>query len=360
MRRLLELAVAAGMFPGAVALVREPGDETVVAVGKGRIGPPARAAAPDLVYDLASLTKPLVTTFLFLLACREGRLDLETRVEDVLPEAAGRPAGGLKIYQLLTHTSGLPAWRPLYALARGERRRVTRALLETVPVGHPGQQVIYSCPGFILLGWVLEEVTGRSLWDGFRELVVRPLGLEAELHRRPDPASVTLAGGASGARAELDLLRSLGISEAAAHLPPVGEGWPDDGNARFLGGFAGNAGLWGTARAVARLTAELLPGGGEILTSSEAALATRSWTRGMEQARGLGWQLAATPGCSAGPHLPPDGFGHTGFTGTSVWADPHARRILVLLANRHHPSHRGVDLHPLRRRFHTVATLTAP
>jgi CubicO group peptidase (beta-lactamase class C family) len=132
----------------------------------------------------------------------------------------------------------------------------------------------------------------------------------------------------------------------------------DDGNARGLGGVAGNAGLFGTAAAVARLASEYLPGGGELLTAEEAALATRSHTRGLGQERGLGWQLAATPGCSAGPALPPEAFGHTGFAGTSVWVDPGARTAFVLLANRLHPGGRTPDLHPLRRRFHCLASRT--
>ncbi len=354
-RRLLQGAVAAGVTPGAVALVGTPAGQSCVTVGLARVLPAPSPVTEDLLYDLASLTKPLVTGTLFLLARREGLLALENTVAEVLDEAAGSPCGGLTMSQLLTHTSGLPAWLPLYALARGRRGKVMEALLETQSVGPAGGQVIYSCPGYILLGWILERVLERSLEDAFRQLVARPLGLEGELRYRPDPASLPLAGGAADARIEEDLLRSMELGELVRHLPPPGEGLPDDGNARFLGGVAGNAGLWGTARAVAVLTAEYLPGGGKVLWEEEAALATRPRTVGLEQSRGLGWQLAETPGCSAGRALPAGAFGHTGFTGTSVWADPLSRRVHVLLANRHHPAHRGVELHPLRRRFHALA-----
>ena len=354
--RLLERGIAAGMFPGAVALVLDAAHETVTAVGGGGLRTRAVPAHPGLVYDLASLTKPLVTTTLFLLARRQTLLDLSTTVEEILTGATGRSTGGLTMVQLLTHTSGLPAWVPLYALTGGDRSRAEDELLAVVPVGPPGRQVIYSCPGFILLGRVLERVLGCSLWTAFRRLVVRPLGLEGELHRLPDPTAVPLAGGAADASAEIGLLRNMGMENSVRHVPAVGEGWPDDGNARFLGGFAGNAGLWGTVRAVARLAEQYLPGGGDLLLPEEAALATRNWTRGLEQSRGLGWQLAESPGCSAGRSLPPESFGHTGFTGTSVWADPRGGRLFVLLTSRHHPGHRNVNLHPLRRRFHTVAT----
>jgi len=355
-RLLLQRSIGAGMTPGAVALVETPGRRSTVAVGWARVLPERWPASEETLYDLASLTKPLVTTTLFLLARRQGRLELGMTVEESLPEASGSPCGGLTMHQLLTHTSGLPAWLPLYAMARGRLENAFAALLETQPVGPPGGQVIYSCPGFILLGWILERILKRPLDRAFHQMVARPLGLEKELRYRPDPRSAPLAGGAADARIELELLRDMKLDPLAGHLPPAAEGMPDDGNARFLGGAAGNAGLWGTARAVARLAAEYFPGGGRVLGGEEAALATRLWTEGLEQGRGFGWQLAFTPGCSAGAALSPGGFGHTGFTGTSLWADPADRRILVLLANRHHPAHRSVDLHPLRRRFHALGS----
>lgn len=353
---LLDRAVAAGLAPGAVAQVRGAGgSESCVAVGKAGVAPSARRTSCDVLYDLASLTKPLATATLFLLARREGLLALETTVGEVLDEAGGTAWANVTMVQLLTHTAGLPGWLPVYVLARGRRRAALGAILGTEPVGPPGGQVIYSCPGFLLLGWLLERVLERPLAVAFRELVCRPLGLSHELLYTPDPTRLPLAGGAADGRIEEGLLRTMGLEESSRQLPPVGEALPDDGNARFLGGVAGNAGLWGTAQAVAVLAAEYLPGGGCLLEAEETALATCNHTEGLEQARGLGWQLAATPGCSAGPALSREAFGHTGFTGTSVWVEPRRRMVFVLLTNRHNPAHRGVELHPLRRRFHTLA-----
>ena len=122
---------------------------------------------------------------------------------------------------------------------------------------------------------------------------------------------------------------------------------------RFLGGVAGNAGLFGTIRGVLGL-ARALQTPGDLLTGDEIGLATRNHTPGLGQARGLGWQLASSPGCSAGPALSTGAFGHTGFTGTSLWIDPERRLAIALLANRVHPGHRPTDLHPLRRRFHQL------
>ena len=203
------------------------------------------------------------------------------------------------------------------------------------------------------MGLALERAAGVDLAALFEELVAGPLGLATECGFAP-PRSSPVASGERDWFVERAL---LGDRAGSGDLPSArSEVWPcDDGNARGLGGVAGNAGLFGSAAAVARLAAEYLPGGGELLDAEEAALATGDLTAGMEQARGLGWQVATTPGCSAGPALAPGAFGHTGFTGTSVWVDPARRVVLVLLGNRLHPGGRTPDLHPLRRTFHRLA-----
>ena len=221
------------------------------------------------------------------------------------------------------------------------------------PAVPAGAAVVYSCLGFIALGIALERAGGADLATLFAELVAAPLGLGAELAFAPPLASATAAGAAFPLVEE----RLLAARGAGGPLPPPlpSAHSCDDGNARGLGGCAGNAGLFGTPAAVAALAAEYLPGGGELLTAEEAERATRCLTPGLEQARGLGWQLGATAGASAGPALGAAAFGHTGFTGTSVWADPETGAVYVLLGNRLHPGSRTPDLHPLRRRFHALA-----
>lgn len=304
------------------------------------------------MYDLASLTKPLVTATLLLLARRDG-LDLDAPLGEYLPELKGSPWGAVKVWQSAAHCSGFPAWEPLYALGGCSREGYLEALCRVQPIALPGEKVEYSCLGYLALGIALERAGGADLGTLFAELVTVPLGVADELFFTPEQ-SVPVAGQAWREDAELAMVRQRGLQAGVPPLPP-GRRAGDDGNSRGLGGIAGNAGLFGSAAAVARVAAEYLPGGGEILTAEEAALATRCWTEGLEQARGLGWQLAPTPGCSAGPALPPDAFGHTGYSGTSVWVDPQRRRVYVLLANRLHPWCRTPDLHPWRRRFHALA-----
>jgi len=348
---LLQRAVQAGLTVGCVALAtRGSSQGRAWCSGRAAVGGPP--AHPSLIYDLASLTKPLVTTTLLLLARRDG-LDLDAPLGELLPELQGSPWAGVAVWQAASHCGGFPGWEPLYALGQCSREGYLQALCRVLPIAPPGTRVEYSCLGFIALGIALERAGGADLGTLFAELVARPLGVEDELLFAP-PESVAVAGQAWREDAEEDMVRQRGL---AAKVPPLpaGRRAGDDGNSRGLGGVAGNAGLFGSAAAVARVAAEYLPGGGELLTSEEVQLATKCRTEGLEQARGLGWQLAATPGCSAGPALPGHAWGHTGFAGTSVWVDPHLRHVYVLLANRLHPWCRTPDLHPWRRRFHALA-----
>lgn len=351
--QLLDRARQAGLAPGAVAAWgRSDGVPVTVARGAASELPNVVAATPDTVYDLASLTKPLCTTTLLLLAMKDGRLELDTPVRELLPIAGGNPSGDLTVQQLATHTSGMPGWIPLYALARGVRARAVETLLETPLTSPPGARVTYSCPGFILLGFMLEAAFGEAIADSFRERVARPLGLQAGFN--PSPDGPPIAAGAGSPSAEGALLHELGMSHASEWLPAAHDGAPDDGNCRFLGGAAGNSGLFADAVSTFTLAAQYVVGVSHLFDAAEIQRATRNYTPGLEQARGLGWQLAPSPGCSAGPALPATAFGHIGFTGTSVWVDPEEGRIMLLLTNRNHPQHRGVDLHPLRRRFHML------
>ncbi|MGC8916215.1 MAG: serine hydrolase domain-containing protein [Thermoanaerobaculum sp.] len=346
----LSAAVSAGLAPGFVAAWGRGG--TLRAEASGLRGLGAGPTSERVWYDLASLTKPLVTTTLVLLARRHG-LRLEDGLGRFLPELAGSPWEDVTVWQCLTHTAGFPPWAPLYAWGELSREGYLRALAAVAPETPPGSEVVYSCLGFIALGLALERVGGVALHELFTREVLEPLGLGGALGFAP-PLSVPVALGQRQPLVEERLCRERGMMTAPP--PALEDGWScDDGNARGLGGVAGNAGLFGTAQGVARLAQEFLPGGGTLLTPEEAALAIANLTPGMAQARGLGWQLAATPGCSAGPALPPEAFGHTGFTGTSVWVNPQEGTVFVLLSNRLHPGGRTPDLHPMRRRFHGLA-----
>jgi CubicO group peptidase (beta-lactamase class C family) len=317
---------------------------------------PERAEVSEKTwFDLASLTKPLVTTTLTLLAIRSRVLAATTRVGEVLDEVRETDVGDLEVLQLLTHTAGLPSWLPLYCLAEGRPDLLVPRLGEVGLEGRPGSRVVYSCVGFIILGLMLARVADEELDTLFQREVLSVVGLEGELGFKPDLATQSLIGYAPLPEVERWLVKDLGFDQR--WIPPTGQSLPDDGNARFLGGIAGNAGLFGTARGVVALASEYLPGGGSLLSSEEAAEATALQTQGLEQGRGWGWQLASTSGCSAGEALSGAAFGHTGFTGVSVWCEPVTRIVYTLLTNRNHPAQRENDLHPLRRTFHRLVAV---
>jgi CubicO group peptidase (beta-lactamase class C family) len=327
-------------------------------LGYSTLFPEPTDASEETWFDLASLTKPLVTTTLILLAFRSGDMAATTRVGEVLGEVRGTDVGDLEVEQLLTHTAALPRWLPLYCLAEGRPDLLASRLGEIRLEGRPGQQVVYSCVGFVTLGLMLTRIADQDLDSLFRREVLKVVGLEGELGYKPDPATHSLVGGAALPAAEMRLVRDLGFDQR--WIPVTGPGLPDDGNARFLSGVAGNAGLFGTARGTAALAAEYLPGGGRLLSSAEAAEAIALRTEGLEQGRGWGWQLGATPECSAGEALSEGAFGHTGFTGVSVWCEPRNKKVYALLTNRNHPAQRENDLHPLRRAFHRLAAGVVP
>lgn len=350
-RQLLEAGARAGLYPGCSAGWSHGGSTEIVveSIGYSRIGIDREPVTPGLVYDLASLTKPLVVTTLFLLARRQGLVRLDRSIGRIFPDLG--PYGQATMEDLLTHRAGLPGWAPLYAAGRAPEE--IRAVIGSLdPVGLPGVKVEYSCLGFILLGKVLEKVLGMSLVEAFEQLVTGPLDLGDELMFRPPIQRSPPAGGANFPEAEAALVKERGGDVLT--IPTWKPGLPDDGNARFLGGVAGNSGLFGTARGVVGLARQFLPGGGCLLEEEESDLAARCRTPGLEQHRGLGWQVASSPGCSAGPTISCDAIGHVGFTGTSLWIDRQNLVVMTLLSNRHHPGHRQTNLHPLRRRFNSL------
>jgi CubicO group peptidase (beta-lactamase class C family) len=354
---LLRGAICAGVAPAAVAEWGRAGeDSTREILGASTLAPERVEAAADTWFDLASLTKPLVTTTLTLIAFRGGSINPSTRAGEVLDELRGTDVGNLEVDALLTHTSGLPAWLPLYCLAEGRPELLPSRLARVSLEARSGERVVYSCVGFVILGLMLARVAGETLDAMFRREVLAVLGLEGQLGFNPELDTQSLVGGAGKSLVENRLVSELGLD--LCWIPSSANGLPDDGNARFLDGVAGNAGLFGTAGGVLALTSEYLPGGGSLLTAEEAERSTSIRTAGLEQGRGWGWQLANSPGCSAGPALSATSFGHTGFTGVSVWCDPATRGVFILLTNRNHPVQRENDLHPLRRRFHALAAKT--
>ena len=353
---MLAERIAAGDFPSAVYLVAEGASVLFAdALGHAVLEPERRAATLETIYDLASLTKPLVTGMLCAQLVERGKLDLEKAVASYLPEFDVDDKRAITLRQLLTHTAGLVAWLPLYALA-GERGRVLEMIARRPLEYSPGSRVVYSDLGFITLGFLLERVAGASLAVLARERIFAPLELKHTFFNPERAVQTGVAACELGNAYE----REMCGEEAAASYT----GWRDyliwgevhDGNAHFLGGAAGHAGLFSTARETLKLAQQFLPRRSQLLAPETCALFRTNMTAGLEEARSFAWQLAATKDSTAGPRLPPDSFGHLGFTGTSCWTAPEEERVFILLTNRTHARTRPfVNINSTRRKFHTLA-----
>lgn len=333
--QILEDAVRARAFPAAVVevgrshgvLYREP-------VGALTYDAGAAPTTDDTIFDLASLTKVLATTPLVMQLVERGQLGLDDPVANHVPAWRGDDRAAVTIRDLLAHCSGLPAWQPYYQRLHGVG--VFEAAIASEPLAYrPRERSVYSDLGFMLLGAVL----GRDvpLDDRFVALL-RQMGVAEEIQFRPPSLWKHRT-----APTEHDPWRGRWL---------IGE--VHDENAWALDGVAGHAGLFGTAGAVgscARHLLQVLDGRRGAFGVETARTFVRRWTDVPGSSRALGWDTML-PTSSCGTRLSSDAFGHTGFTGTSLWIDPARDLYVVLLTNRVHPTRENDRIGGVRRAVH--------
>jgi serine-type D-Ala-D-Ala carboxypeptidase len=349
--------IRSGDFPSSVYLIAE-GDETIFsdALGQSVIEPYRIAANLQTIYDLASLTKPLITAMLCARRIESGELRLDSPVSHFLPEFERMDKQAITVRHLLTHASGLPAWRPLYILAEGKPDLVVSVIAGEQLESKPGTRVVYSDLGFIVLGLLLEHVSGNSVSQLAQNEIFAPLQLK-QTFSNPDIALQTgIAACETGNVYEQQTNREAGMGEYDGARKGLIWGEVHDGNAYFLGGAAGHAGLFSTASETRVIAQQFLPNLSRLLKPETCKLARENLTEGLNEARSAGWQLAMTKDSTAGTSLPPHSFGHTGFTGTSCWVDPDHHRVFILLTNRTHTRLPPfVNINSTRREFHRLA-----
>jgi CubicO group peptidase (beta-lactamase class C family) len=354
---MLTERIAAGDFPSAVYLIAERGIVAFAdALGGAVVEPQRIAATLNTIYDLASLTKPLVTGLLCAHRVEANELSLDSLVSDFLSEFDRPEKRTITIGQLLTHSSGLPAWRPLYILTGGEPERALSAIAGTALEYEPGTRVVYSDLGFISLGLLLERLTGKRLVELAQTEILGPLNLHHTFFN-PDLAMQTgIAAAETGNAHERETSRSAGGDEYKNWREELIWGQVHDGNAHFLGGAAGHAGLFSTAPETLTLANQFIATQTSLLNSVTCEVFRTNLTPGLNEARSFGWQLAETKDSAAGLDLPRDSFGHSGFTGTSCWIDAGRERVLILLTNRtHHHALPFININSVRRRFNSLA-----
>jgi serine-type D-Ala-D-Ala carboxypeptidase len=357
---LLEEHIRAGEFPSAVYLIAQDGHVIFSeALGHSAVEPYRVANKLDTIYDLASLTKPLVTGMLCARRIELGELTLDSSVSHYLPEFDRTDKQMITIRELLTHSSGLPAWRPLYLLAEDEPDRAAGAIASLDLEYKPGTRVVYSDLGFIALGILLARMSGHlkhSLVDLARNEIIEPLELQQTFFNPEEALQTGIAACETGNAYERDMCEQTGATGYQNFRQRLIWGEVHDGNAYFLGGAAGHAGIFSTAHDTLAMAQQFLADSSKLLTPPTCKLFRTNMTDGLEESRSLAWQLAATKDSTAGVDLPPDSFGHTGFTGTSLWIDPDHHRVFILLTNRTHARELPfANINAVRRRFHSLA-----
>lgn len=352
--RVVQDAMTAKQMPGAVVLVGR--DDIVLfekAYGQRAIVPTPEPMTLDTIFDLASLTKVVATTTAVMRLVEQGRVRLNDPVASFIPGFERYGKGAMTIRHLMTHVSGL---RPDVDLAdawHGYDTAIELARAE-VPTSAPGERFVYSDINYFLLGEVVARVSGMPLDRYVEREIFQPLEMTDTSFNPPATRQSRIAP-----TERCDPMAAWPCNTPNAQ--PL-RGVVHDPTARRMGGVAGHAGLFSTARDLSRFARMLLGGGRLGTVRILAPLTVEKMTSpatpdGMLSVRGLGWDIDTSFSTNRGELFPVGSFGHTGFTGTSIWIDPISRAYVIFLSSRLHPDGKG-DVTPLRGRVATVAAAT--
>ena len=341
---VMKQALGEGVFPGAVLWVGHQ-DQVLFHRAYGIIDAVTRQPVTKAtLFDLASLTKPLATALAMIYLVQELGVDLESALADMLPEFQAHPLGTATLEQLLRHRGGWAAYHPLYKGLAGEdpvarKEELRQSLVELAPHDLPGKQTLYSDLGFMALDWVVERRTGQTLDRVVQAHFYGPLKTEELFF--------------PGLHCGLPKVR-FAATEQCVWRQRLLQGQVHDENAFAVGGVAGHAGLFGTARAVGRLVMALWAAwqGRCAAGVFEAPVIRRFLTPPQFGLRPLGFDCPLETGSSAGDYFSPDSVGHLGFTGTSFWLDLRRQVGVVLLTNRIHPSRGNERIRRFRPLIH--------
>jgi CubicO group peptidase (beta-lactamase class C family) len=341
----VEAAIEAREIPGAVILVARKGSIACLkAFGHKAIEPESELMTTDTIFDMASLTKVLATAPSIMLLVERGAVRLDDRVKRYLPSFTGGGKDAITVRQLLTHYSGL---RPDFDLSKpweGYESALQELWKETTQ-GDPGKEFVYSDLNFIALGEIVRAVSGKKLDAFSRENIYEPLGM-SETRFNPPPAWRDRIAPTESRARSLAYLKGQGNS---ADSMGILRGEVHDPTAWRMEGVAGHAGLFSSARDVAIYAQMFLDrgvcGGSRFLSPlGIQAMTTPQSPRSALSLRGLGWDIETSYSSPRGD-LFGSGYGHTGFTGTSLWIHPASETFVVILSNRLHPDGKGDATH---------------
>jgi len=337
-------------FPGAVLLVTRKG-KTVYrkAFGQSQWLPEPKPMTVDMIFDLASITKPVATATSVMILVERGKLRLWDKVKDFVPEFApyiqerGVPGDDARLWHLLTHTSGLPPYTDAVEAEKTFGRpcpaeTLVRFIGQIAKESLPGKQFTYSCLNYITLAHILNKVSGQTIAEFSAENIFKPLGMKRTFFNPP---------------AEL---LPLCVPTQVADGQPL-RGVVHDPLARLQGGISGNAGLFSTADDLAVFAQMMLRkgewNGVRVLSPLAVERMAEIFPRVADSGRGLGWDLTSDYGTVRGDLFGYSSYGHSGYTGTSIWIDPETQTAVVFLTNRVHPDDKG-DIVAMRSKVANV------
>ena len=359
---IVQQAIAKGAIPGAVVLVEHHGRIVYRkafgyrALEAGTQEHPVADREPmtvDTIFDLASLTKCIATTTAMMQLIESGRVKLNDPVAAYLPEFARNGKDQITVRELMTHYSGLPPDLDLSQPWQGRKAAWDR-VMSTTPIHPPGSSFLYSDINFITLGFLVEAVTGQSLDAYTQAHIFTPLGMQHTRYLPPNSWKSRIAP------TQWDTDAAVTQPETQPETPaePMLRGVVHDPTARRMGGVAGHAGLFSTADDLAVFANDLLHAHRLLSASAVAKMSTPQQPANAPSLRGLGWDIDSPFASNRGDLLPVGSYGHTGFTGTSLWIDPVTDTAIVVLASAvhpdGHPQHAGTSIVSLRTRIATA------
>ena len=335
---LMAEALAKHDFPGAVILVTHQGK--IVwrkAYGQSQLIPELQPMKADLLFDLASMTKPIATATSIMILVEKGKIRLWDKVKTYIPEFVpyiedkGIPGEDARIFHLLTHTSGLPPYTDPQEVEKKFGRPCSTELLVKYIAGlrkeyRPGEKFVYSCLNYITLARIIQIVSGQDLSEFSQNNIFKPLGLNFTMFNPPDE------------------LKSRCVPTEVVNGQLL-KGVVHDPLARLQGGISGNAGLFSTADDLAVFAQMMLQKGEfkgvRILSPLSVERMTEIYPKVSFSGRGLGWDLDSDYATVKGDLFGCKSYGHSGYTGTSIWIDPETQTVVIFLTNRVHPDDKG-------------------
>ncbi|MCX6583905.1 MAG: serine hydrolase [Candidatus Aminicenantes bacterium] len=351
-----------GSIPGISLLVGK-GEEILFKKQYGfkSLLPQKEILEENTLYDLASLTKPLVTALLTLyLLEKEKGLNLETPIKKIFPDLPF----DIRLVHLLTHSSGLPAWYPFYLYTDAQNPGYFPQMKSLQLESRPGEKVNYSCMGYILLYYIIEKVSAMPFKELAQKIIIEPLGLTDTFLSLPENlkplAAPTEKGNLFEKQMALATPRHKAVADRFQWREDVIRGDTHDCNSHYLGGSAGNAGLFSTCEDLFKMKREFFPAGATILTPESTQLFWKNFTPFDILHRTIGFSRNSSLSItSAGKALSRRAIGHTGFTGTSLWLDPKTNYSFIILTNRIHPSVANINFNKIRGKLHKIIASTS-